>query len=76
MANSKFEIFLEVLKDNNVQTGYDFQHFMSVIQSQCLDKGITDYEEVKRIWKKHMDSLYDIANSIRSHMNNEEVRNV
>lgn len=76
MANSKFEIFLEVLKDNNVQTGYDFQHFMSVIQSNCLDKGITDYEEIKRIWKKHMDSLHDIANSIKSHMNNGEVKNV
>lgn len=65
LSKNKFEIFLEVLKECEIKTGYDFMHFMSVIQEHCIDKNITDYEEVKKIWEEHKDSLKKSINSIQ-----------
>lgn len=57
LSKNKFEIFLEVLKEFGIKTGYDFMHFMSVIQEHCIDKNVTDYEEVKKIWEEHRKSI-------------------
>lgn len=61
----KFQKFLDVFEECDIKNGIDFMHFMSVIKEHCIDKGITDYEEVKRIWKKHKDSIKTATNSIK-----------
>lgn len=63
LSKNKFEIFLEVLKECGIKTGYDFMHFMSVIQEHCIDKNITGYEEVKKIWNSHKESITNIKDS-------------
>jgi len=63
LSKNKFEIFLGVLKECEIKTGYDFMHFMSVIQEHCIDKNITDYEEVKKIWNSHKESIGNIKDS-------------
>lgn len=63
LSKNKFEIFLEVLKECGIKTGYDFVHFMSVIQEHCIDKNITGYEEVKKIWNSHKESITNIKDS-------------
>lgn len=65
LSKNKFEIFLEVLKECEIKTGYDFMHFMSVIQEHCIDKNITDYEEVKKIWNSHKESITNIKDSCK-----------
>lgn len=59
-GEDKFQNFLDVCKECEIKTGYDFAHFMSVIQEHCLDKGITDYKTILKVWKSHTDSLKNI----------------
>ena len=67
LGKNKFKNFLEVLGDCEIKTGCDFVHFMSVIKEHCLDKGITDYDEVKKVWKDHKESIKQaIENSKKS----------
>lgn len=61
LGKNKFKNFLEVIEDCGIKTGYDFIHFMSVIKEHCIDKGITDYDEVKRIWEDHKESIKQIV---------------
>jgi len=65
LGKNKFNNFLDVLKECDIKNGIDFMHFMSVIKEHCVDKGINDYEEVKRIWKEHKDSIKTATNSIK-----------
>ena len=51
-GQDKFQNFLDVVKECNIQTGDDFVHFMAVIKEHCLDKGITDYKEIIKAIKK------------------------
>ena len=64
--DNKFETFLKVINECNIKTGYDFAHFMSVINEHCLDKGITDYSSILECWKKHVSGLVEIANNVKS----------
>lgn len=67
LGKNKFKNFLEVVEDCGIKTGYDFIHFMSVTKEHCVDKGITDYDEVKRIWEEHKESIKQaIENSKKS----------
>ena len=65
LGKNKFKNFLEVVEDCGIKTGYDFTHFMAVTKEHCVDKGITDYDEVKRIWEEHKDSIKKGVNSIK-----------
>ena len=60
LGKNKFKNFLEVIEECEIKTGYDFIHFMSVIKEHCIDKGITDYDEVKKIWKEHKKSIKQV----------------
>ena len=60
LGKNKFKNFLEVVETCEIKTGYDFVHFMSVVKEHCIDKGITDYDEVKKIWEEHKDSIEEI----------------
>lgn len=60
----KFQNFLDVCKECNIQTGEDFIHFMSVIKEHCLDKGITDYKSIMTCWQNHKESLKNIAKHV------------
>ena len=64
-GENKFQNFLDVLKECKIKTGYDFSHFMSVIQEHCLDKGITDYKSILECWNKHKESLEDILKDLK-----------
>lgn len=74
MEKDNFKIFLEVLKECNIQTGQDFAHFMSVIQEHCLNKGITDYNQIKKVWSSHKNSLYNIIDHLKNYSREEERR--
>lgn len=63
-GEDKFQNFLDVVKECNIQTGEDFAHFMSVIKEHCLDKGITDYKSIMACWQNHKESLKNIAKHI------------
>lgn len=65
LGKNKFKNFLEVVETCEIKTGYDFVHFMSVIKEHCIDKGITDFDKVKKCWEEHKDSLKKAVNSIR-----------
>ena len=65
LGKNKFKNFLEVVEDCEIKTGYDFIHFMSVTKEHCIDKGITDYDEVKKIWEEHKESVKKSVNSIK-----------
>ena len=73
MEKNKFQIFLDVLKECDIQTGYDFAHFMSVIDEHCLNKGITDYDTIIKTWNNHKNGLKSIIESLKAH-SMEEVR--
>ena len=60
LGKNKFKNFLEVIEECGIKTGYDFIHFMSVTKEHCIDKGVTDYDEVKRIWEEHKESIKQI----------------
>lgn len=63
-GEDKFQNFLDVIKECNIQTGDDFARFMSVIKEHCLDKGITDYKSIMACWQSHKDSLKNIVKHI------------
>lgn len=66
LEKNKFKNFLEVVEECGIKTGYDFVHFMSVTKEHCVDKGITDYDEVKKIWEEHKKSIEKVVkNSIK-----------
>ena len=67
LGKNKFKNFLEVVEDCGIKTGYDFIHFMSVTKEHCVDKGITDYDEVKRIWEEHKDSVVRAVDWIKDY---------
>lgn len=60
LGKDKFRNFLEVVETCEIKTGYDFVHFMSVVKEHCIDKGITDFDEVKKCWEEHKDSIEEI----------------
>lgn len=60
LGKDKFKNFLEVVETCEIKTGYDFVHFMSVVKEHCIDKGITDFDEVKKCWEEHKDSIEEI----------------
>lgn len=68
-GQDKFQNFLDVVKECNIQTGDDFVHFMAVIKEHCLDKGITDYKEIIKVWNEHKQSLKDIVKNINDYTN-------
>ena len=63
---NKFQIFLTILKECDIKTGYDFEHFMSVIREHCIDKGINDYESILKCWNNHKKSLKNTLNNINN----------
>ena len=67
LGKNKFKNFLEVVEDCGIKTGYDFIHFMSVTKEHCVDKGITDYDEVKKVWKEHKDSIIQASDWIKDY---------
>ena len=69
LGKNKFKNFLEVVEDCGIKTGYDFIHFMSVTKEHCVDKGITDYDEVKKIWEEHKDSVIRAVDWIKDYDN-------
>lgn len=54
--------FNKVLKENEIKTGYDFAHFMTVIEEHGKNKS---YTEIKKIWKSHKDSIKDVVKSVK-----------
>lgn len=65
LGKNKFKNFLEVIEECGIKTAFDFIHFMTVTKEHCIDKGITDYDEVKKIWNEHKDSIKKGVNSIK-----------
>ena len=65
LGKNKFKNFLEVIEECGIKTAFDFIHFMVVTKEHCIDKGITDYDEVKKIWEEHKDSIKKSVNSIK-----------
>lgn len=66
LGKDKFTNFLEVIEECGIKTDVEFAHFMAVTKEHCIDKGITDYDEVKKIWEKHKKSIEKIVkNSIK-----------
>ena len=65
LGKNKFKNFLEVVEECDIKTAFDFIHFMTVTKEHCIDNGITDYDEVKKIWKEHKDSIKKSVNSIK-----------
>lgn len=65
LGKNKFKNFLEVIEECEIKTAFDFIHFMAVTKEHCIDKGITDYDEVKKIWEEHKDSIKKGVNSIK-----------
>ena len=59
--------FQRFLDENHIKTGEDFSHFMAVITEHCLDKGIRDYEVIKKTWRDHKNSLKNTVKSIKKH---------
>lgn len=57
LDDRRFEVFLSVLEDNNIQTKEVFSEFMNVIKEHCLDKNIRDYATIKKTWKEYKDSI-------------------
>ena len=55
------EAFLQVLSDANIKTGRDFEHFISIINSQET----RNYEEILQIWNKHKNNLTTIARRLK-----------
>ena len=60
-----FNEFLEVIKQCNIKTGYDFEQFMAVIDEHCLQKGITDFKSIQKVWDEHIQSLKRVVNNIK-----------
>ena len=67
LEDRRFQVFLDVLDDLDIQTGFDFSDFMCVIQEHCFENGITDYSTIRSVWRSHQESLQDVVESIKEH---------
>jgi len=51
-----FTDFLKVIEECDIHSD-NFSTFMAVTKEHCLDKGITDYEAIKKNWLEFKMSL-------------------
>ena len=70
MEKNKFTDFLEVIAECDIQHKEDYATFMAVIKEHCLDKGVTEYEEIKDTWLRFKANLQDVAKHIHEIGNN------
>lgn len=45
--------------------GSNYNDFRSVIQEHCFDKGLYTFDDIEKTWKSHVQSLKDVAKSIK-----------
>lgn len=71
LEDRRFQVFLDVLDDLDIQTGFDFSDFMCVIQEHCFENGIIDYSTIRSVWKSYRESLQDVVENIKEHYNDD-----